>query len=317
MDMHIGAYVKQNKRKSAVISSILMALVILALLWPFLTLPDPPPGQEGILVNLGIVDTGQGDENAPEPSAPEPRQPQEEVMPPQPEPEIPEPVEPTPEPIKPVTKPEPTPQKEVVATEDPAAIALRKKKERERQERLEEEREEARRERAEQRKREAEAEAKRLADAEAKRKAEAAAEAAAKKAAAKAKYSGAFGGGEGEGKGKTGKPGNQGDPNGDPNSDILEGISVGKGRVGGGLDGRGVNGAPQLQDNSQEEGTVVVYICVDQSGAVTSAKYQLAGSSIQSATLQRKAVSNAKRWKFSPGQVDKQCGTIKYEFKLQ
>ena len=316
MDLQLGAYVKKNKRKSAVLTSVLMVLFVLLLLWPFLTLPDPPPGQEGILVNLGIPDVGQGDENAPEPTAEvEEPTPQEEVAPPVPEVEVE--VEEVPEPPKPEPKPEPTPQKEVVQTEDPAAIALRKKKERERQERIAEEREDARKKAEARKKREAEAEAKRVADAKAKAEAERKAAAAAKAAAAKEKYSGAFGGGEGEGKGNTGKPGNQGDPNGDPNSDILSGISVGKGRVGGGLGGRGVRGAPDVTDKSQKTGTVVIYVCVDSDGNVTSAKYQLGGSSTQDPTLVRKATSNAKRWKFSKGAADKQCGTIKYEFKVK
>ena len=312
MDIHIGTYVRQNKRKSAVLTSILMALFVLLLLWPFLTLPDPPPGQEGILVNLGIPDVGQGDENAPEPVAEvEQPTPQEPVTPPVPE------VEEVVEPPQPAPRPEPTPTKEVVETEDPAAIALRKKKERERRERIAEEREAERKAAEAEARKAAEAEAKRIADAEAKAEAERKAAAARKAAEAKAKYSGAFGGGDGEGKGNTGTAGNQGDPNGDPNSDILEGISVGKGRVGGGLGGRGVRGAPDVTDRSQKTGTVVIYVCVDSDGNVISAKYQMGGSSTQDPTLVRKATSNAKRWKFSKGDADKQCGTIKYEFKVK
>ena len=317
MDLHIGAYVKQNKRKSAVLTSILMALLIVALLWPFLTLPDPPPGQEGILVNLGIPDVGQGDENAPEPSAPEPREPQEEVTPPPVPREETVPEEVVPTPPKEIEKPTPTPQKEVVATEDPAAIALRKKQERERREQLEKDREEARKAAEARKQREAEEAAKRAAEAEAKRKAEEAAAKAAAAAEAKKKYSGAFGGGDGEGKGNTGTAGNQGDPNGDPNSDILTGISVGKGRVGGGLSDRGVRGAPDVTDRSQKTGVVVLYICVNSAGGVESAKYQLGGSTTQDPELIKKSLSNAKRWKFSESSADKQCGTIRYDFKVK
>ncbi|MCB0606658.1 MAG: hypothetical protein KDD12_03020, partial [Lewinella sp.] len=84
-------------------------LIILALL-PILFYPDPPPGQEGILVNLGIPDVGQGDENA-GPAAPaEP----EEVAP---EP-VPEEPQPDPEPVKETPKPDKSTEKEVVKTED-------------------------------------------------------------------------------------------------------------------------------------------------------------------------------------------------------
>ena len=56
----------------------------------------------------------------------------------------------------------------------------------------------------------------------------------------------------GSGKGNTGKPGSQGDPSGDPNAGALEGISKGSGRVGGGLNGRGVIHEPRVSDGSQK-----------------------------------------------------------------
>lgn len=273
------------------ITSVVMHTLILILaLLPFFTYPDPPPGQEGILVNLGLPDQGQGEENAgpAEPVTPRETKPQEE---PQPEPE------------QPVTKPqktEPAPQKEVIKTEDPDAVALREQKKREQAEKEHQAQEEARQ----------------RAEAEAKRKA---AEEEARKQAEADKFKNQIGGlfGDGKGKGNTGKQGNQGDPNGDPNSKNLEGITTGVGNVGGGLGGRGVSSAPRIEDNSQQTGTVVIRVCVDKDGSVVEAEFTQKGSTISSGRLKDVAVANAKRWKFSKGDVDKQCGTITYQFKVQ
>lgn len=284
---------EQNKKKGMITSTIIHTILIALLIFPLLTYPDPPPGQEGILVNLG-ADFGQGDENAPE-GVPEAAP--EETVEPEPEPEVSEP-EPQPEkkPVKETVKEKPKPTtKPVVTTEDPEAVALKKKKE-----------EEARI------KAQKEAEAKAKADAEAKAKADA----EAKAKALKDKLGGAFGGGEGEGKGNTGKPGNQGDKDGDPNAKNLEGISTGTGQVGGGLGNRGVVYSPKVQDTSQKTGVVVIKVCVDTDGNVTTAEYTMSGSTTSDSQLKDLAIRNARAWKFAKG-TDGQCGTIRYEFKVK
>lgn len=282
---------QKNKRYGLITSVVLHTLLIILALLPMVFFQDPPPEQEGILVNLGFPDQGQGDENAAPAESSQEREaePQEE-----PEPEREQPTRTEPQ------RTEPTPQKEVIKTEDPEAIALREQKKREQAERD----------------RQREEEARQKAEAEAKRKA--AEEDARKKAEAdklKGEIGGLFGGGKG--KGNTGKPGNQGDPNGDPNGKALEGISTGTGSVGGGLGDRGVASAPKIEDNSQQEGTVVVRVCVGKDGNVVEAEFTQRGSSISDARLKNIAVNNAKRWKFSKGEVDKQCGTITYRFKVQ
>jgi TonB family protein len=287
---------QRNKRYGMMSSVVLHTLILILGLLPFFTYPDPPPGQEGILVNLGLPDQGQGDENAAPAESAEEREVESEPEP-EPEPVIEKPVE------KP-QKTEPTPQKEVIKTEDPDAIALREQKKREQAEKVEKDR----KEREEEARKRAEAEArKKAADAEARKKAEA--------DKLKGEIGGLFGGGKG--KGNTGTSGNQGDPNGDPNSKNLEGISTGTGSVGGGLGDRGVASAPKIEDNSQQEGTVVLRVCVDQNGNVSEAEFTQKGSSISDARLKNIAIANAKRWKFSKGDVDKQCGTITYRFKVQ
>jgi TonB family protein len=182
---------------------------------------------------------------------------------------------------------------------------LRKQQEQERRQREETERrqrEEQARQRAAQ-----EAERQRQAQEEARRRQEA--------QNTRDQIGGLFG--SGSGKGNTGKPGNQGDPNGDPNSGNLEGISKGSGRVGGGLGNRGVVRSPSITETFQKTGTVVVEVCVNANGDVTRADLKLAGTTTQDAQLVNAAKANARQWKFSAGQVDSQCGTITYNFRVQ
>lgn len=292
---------RKNSNRSKVVSVVVHILLIILAMYPLLQYPDPPPGQEGILVNLGLPDEGQGDDNA-GPTAeaePEPAEESPEVEESQPEPEPEE------------VKPDPVPEKEVVKTEDPNEVALKRKKEEERKKQEEADR----KKREEEAKQKAEAEAKRKAEAEAKRKAEEDARRQAEADKLKNDIGGLFG--DGSGKGNTGKPGNQGDPNGDPNAANLEGISTGAGRVGGGLGSRGVLKSPTVSENSQKAGTVVVKVCVNSDGTVTSADYTQSGSTTGDSQLVAAALRNAKSWQFSKGAVDSQCGTITYNFKVK
>lgn len=289
--------------------------LIIALLIPIFFYQDPPPGQPGILVNLGTPDQGQGDENAqasaaqPAQAEPEPPTPSEpEVVPPTPEPEV------EPEP----SRSEPQPEPEVIKTEDPSAVALRQAKEREARAKAD----------ADRKAREAREAADRKAQAEADRKAREAREAAEAKAkadaerkaredaanATKDQIGGLFG--SGSGKGNSGTSGNQGDPNGDPNASAVDGISTGKGNVTG-LGGRGIVNAPPVTGRTQDAGRVVVRICVDSSGKVVSAKYQIGNSRSATVDLIRIAEANAKSYKFSSSTLDSQCGEITYNFSVQ
>ena len=311
MDSIVGRYEHANRKKGALISTTIHVVILIIFLAKILDFPIPPPGQPGIMVNLGFPDQGQGEENAPpttsEEESSEPEEVQPEEVAPEPEPE------PTPEPPKPVKEsPKVVKEKEVVKTEDPNEVALRKQKEKEAREKAEQERqaeEAARKKAAEEaaKRKAAEAEAKRKADEEAKKKAEA--------DALKNEIGGLFG--SGSGKGNTGKPGNQGDPNGDPNSSVLTGISTGSGTVGGGLGNRGVLGNPRITDDFDEKGKVVIEVCVDGAGSVVSATFTQKGSTTTSSRLQAIAIANAKKWKFSKSSIDKQCGTITYDFKLK
>src|SRR5690606_8890900 len=119
------------------------------------------------------------------------------------------------------------------------------------------------------------------------------------------------------GKGNTGKPGSQGDPNGDPNSNILEGISNGSGRVGGGLGNRGVLHEPRIEDRSQKTGRVVISVCVDKSGKVIRAEYTQKGSTTTDSELREIARKAALQFKFTTSEIVEQCGTITVDFKVK
>lgn len=334
MEALIQAHKEEDRKKAKVGIIVWTIIMLMILIFPFMTIPNPPPGQEGIIVNLGMIDIGQGDENAPpaeataaadtkpveEPAEPEKTEPKEEVKP-EPEPKKKEKTK------KKEPKPTPTKVKDTkkVIVDNSEEIALQKAKEKAEKAAKAKRDQEARQEAAER-----QAEADKIAQAEAAEAKAKAAEAAkkaaalaakqaaeaAKKAEADALRASLSQAAKGSGKGNTGTSGNQGDPGGDPSSDILEGISTGAGKVGGGISNRGGRG-PKITDNSQETGIVVVKVCVDGSGNVISAQYTQQGSTASSSRLKQLAEANAKSWNFKAGELDKACGTITYDFKVK
>ncbi len=281
---------EDNRKKGLIISTIFHVLMLLILFLPLLKYPDPPPGQEGILVSFGQPNIGQGD------SRPDTQQ--EEIVEPKPPSETEKQVETR-------AEPKPTPpvetQKEVVTANDPNEVSIRK-------------REEEQKKKVEAEKRKVEDDRRKaIEDAEKKRQSDEAAKQA-ELDKAKKQFGDAFGG---KGKGSTDKAGNQGDPKGDPDAKNLEGISTGTGNIGGGLSGRGVQYKPTIQDKSQKTGTVVVNVCADRNGNVTKANFTQRGSTSNDSELIRIAESNAMKFKFSSSSVDEQCGTITFTFKVQ
>ena len=111
--------------------------------------------------------------------------------------------------------------------------------------------------------------------------------------------------------------GKKGDPNGSSDSQILEGLSGGLGEIGGGLSGRGIIFEPKIEENSQKTGKVVVKVCVDQSGSVTSAKFTQRGSTTTDSELVDVAEEAAAKYRFTEGDLAEQCGTITITFKLK
>lgn len=280
---------EKNRRKGLVVSILIHILLLLLILLPFITFPIPPPGQEGILVSLGVPDQGEGDDR--------PDTQNEEIVDPKPPAQAPQPAATTP--TKQVEQ-----EKKVLTTEDPEAIALRKRQEEEsRQKREEQERQQR-----------AEAEIRRKAEAEARLIAEAEAKKQAEYEQTKKQYGTLL---SGTGKGETGKPGNQGSPTGDPNASNLEGVSKGSGMVGGGLGSRGVKYEPTISDNSQKIGKVVLNVCVDRSGKVISAEYTQKGSTTTDTDLRALAERSAMKFVFTESTIEKQCGTITVDFKVR
>lgn len=122
----------------------------------------------------------------------------------------------------------------------------------------------------------------------------------------------------GGGDGNSGNAGNSGDPNGDPNGTG----NGGNGTFGPGgnynLKGRLLLKKPEIVDDSQEEGRVIVEIVVDETGKVIKATPGARGSTTTNAVLYAKARQAAFGAKFnvSAEGVSEQRGTITFVFIL-
>ncbi len=304
-----------------IIGSILFHAILLAFLIYF-GLTTLPQEEEGILVNLGNVETGLGQVEPPQStSQPENTPPPQETTPP------------------PVPKEESTPKtEETVKTQDyddapEIKSAAQKKKEKEdklkkqeeeKQQKIQEEKERKEREEAD-RIAKAEAEAKRKAEAEQKAKAEAERKKLAEQQKiaeqARNQVGSAFGksNSNSTSEGDAGGSGNQGYVTGDPNSKNRTGSGLGNSGSGFDLTGRSLNGKfHEPEGNFQETGTVVIQITVDKYGNVNSAAFLLRGSTIQKSNYINAAINAAKKTKFNadPNAAAYQKGTITYRFEL-
>ena len=272
---------KKERRKAMLLSFLFHVATIILLMLPLLKYPDPPPGQDGILIALGNPDEGTGPI---EPGGPEEPTPVEQKEEPKPEPKPKEEVKPK----EKVKSTEPLVSDQELEINKKKAIEKKEKEERDLKEKQETaERIRIAKEREEANKREEQEAAELIKNIK-----------------------------KGSG-GTSGKSGKGGQVNGDENGKVEEGISTGTGMVGGGLGGRGVVSSPALKDDSNNRGSVVVAICLDKDGNVTEAKFQLQGSTITSGKLRDLAVSNARQWRFKPGNEERQCGNITYSFKIQ
>ena len=122
---------------------------------------------------------------------------------------------------------------------------------------------------------------------------------------------------EQSGDGTSNKNGDQGDLNGDPESKRYIGGGAGDG-VSFSLAGRTRISSPPIKDNSQEEGTVVVDIIVDQYGKVIRANPGARGSTTADAGLYKKAKEAALKTRFNanPNAAEQQKGTMTFIFIL-
>lgn len=123
------------------------------------------------------------------------------------------------------------------------------------------------------------------------------------------------------GEGNSVYQGDQGSKDGDPDASAYGDRSTGLGDDGISYDlsGRSMIRAPQISDNSQKTGVVVIKIKVDKNGNVISAEHQVKGSSTSDYRLVEKAKQASMKAKFNsdPNAKEVQFGTISYNFKVQ
>lgn len=111
--------------------------------------------------------------------------------------------------------------------------------------------------------------------------------------------------------------GNMGQPTGDPDGERLGGL--GDGGISYSLSGRRMTKKPEVKDDSQFEGKVVVQIIVDKYGKVTKATGGAKGSTTTNAHLTKIAEEAAMQARFNanPNAAEEQVGTITILFKLK
>lgn len=285
----------KHKRKSAVITSVIMSLLLLIMFYVGLTYLDPPT-EYGIAVNFGSSNVGMGNNQPTEPlKKGEPPQKVDKV-----DPILQEEVKPSKATSKNI-------QSEDVATQDnEEAIAIKKQQEAKRKadELAQKQREEeARIERERQ-----QAIAKQKAEEEAKRK----------------KLDALIGGvsnADGKATGNEGDDnvsGDKGKLNGDPNASGYYGNGGGGGNGDYLLGNRKPLSKPKPDYICNEEGVVVVSIEVDVNGRVLKAVPGVRGSTNTASCLlsQAKEAALKTRWQPDANAPSKQIGTIRYRFSL-
>lgn len=269
----------EHERKSFVISSTIMALILLLCIFFGLTSMDPPP-ENGIAINFGNTDAGSGNTNTTEPVKSEPREVTEQ-----------QPVEETSEPATPSQASE-----NVITADNEAAIALKKQKEEANKKAVAEAKTKA----AEQKKKKEEADKKAKLDA---------------LIGGVKSSDGKTTGGDGT----STTPGNQGKLDGSiySNSFYGKGNEVGKGETGWGLKGRKILSPGSVITDCDAEGTVVVQVTVNNVGTVTKATWSALGSNTQKTCLVNAALQSAKkyRWNSDEKAPDTQIGFIVFNFR--
>lgn len=108
-------------------------------------------------------------------------------------------------------------------------------------------------------------------------------------------------------------------------SDIYKGKSTGLGNagdgsglIGTGLTGRKLNGIPDIADNSNKTGKIIIKVKVDKSGRVISAEFTAQGSTISDNDLVDKCEAAARKAVFSSA-VEKEVdyGTLVFRFTIK
>ncbi|WP_111709386.1 cell envelope integrity protein TolA [Lutibacter citreus] len=285
----------KHKRKSAVITSVIMSLLLIAIFFVGMKYMDPP-AEYGIAVNFGTSSVGSGNVQPKEPL----KAASEEKI-----------VEEQQEEIKEISEPkvvEETSEKteDVATQENEEAIAIKKEQEAKKRAENIAKKAQLEKERIE-RERQAEI-AKQKAEKEAKRK----------------KLDALIGGVKNStgtatgGEGNDGVPGDKGKITGDPNASGYYGNGGGGGNGDYNLGGRKPLSRPKPAYICNEEGLVVVRIEVDVNGRVIKATPGVKGSTNTASCLltQAKVAALKTKWQPDSKAPSKQVGTIKYRFSL-
>ncbi len=275
------------RQRSLLLTLFIHGAIVLFLIYAILTTPDPPMGGgEGVLVNIGYMDMASGEIQPMSENTTEDPVVKENVPPPVTDeaPVVTQDIEDAvsiakKEPKKIVKKVTPEPEKvAVIKKADPTPVIVERK------------------------------------------------------ADQKAIYKGKTNNSTSQGTATSGQ-GDQGDPSGDPNSKLYgkpgngngtgDGNGVGNGSGNGNgpgvsfnLAGRNKISLPKVNDNSKDEGKVVIEIVVDKNGKVVSANGPSRGSTTTNSELVRKAKEGAMRAVFSASKdgVEEQRGTITFTF---
>lgn len=288
----------EHKRKSAIITSVLLVMLLFLMFLVADTYMDPPE-ESGIAVNFGTTDTGRGDvetKKNPKPVAAPKKV--EEVQP---------------EETEPVEEEQPdTSAAEEVVTQDSAETIAMKKAEKEKKRKADEDAKA---------KAEADRVAKAKADAEAKKKAEEAKKKADFDAMTEGLNSeGGTGEDDGKGEGPGDGDGNKGDPRGDPYAASYYGApGSGDGGAGGyGLNGRSKLASSKVVQECNKAGTIVIAIKVGRNGQVVSTEYSPKGSTSTETCLIDAAIKTAKtyKWNADSKAPSNQVGFIVVKFRL-
>ena len=119
--------------------------------------------------------------------------------------------------------------------------------------------------------------------------------------------------------GETGQPGDQGNPEGSKDATSHTGSGKGSSGISFDLSGRSMLKRPEIQDQSQEFGKVVIEVIVDKDGYVTGVNGPARGSTTTAVVLVGKAKQAAKEARFSKSKdgVEEQRGTITFVFSPQ
>ncbi len=318
-DRRTDRYISTMKlnRRGLIATIVYHALLLLLLVFAGLTFPDPPPEEEGILVNFGTDETGWGDYEPmgddqqagnPDMEVTQSQEPVEEVE------EYAEPVEETREaytPPDPVQVDQTQDVEETRVREEPKPtpeeLERQRQEEQERQRQAELERQRIEQERIERELREKQERIERERQQQAERLNNLGRDAFGNQGVGKTEGS----------EGITEGSGNQGDPNGSPDADRYDtGGGLGDGKSFGGLGSRRARGSwpdPNMAScDITQKIEVKVDIQVDRNGNVVSAI--VASATYQNKCIWDMVVEAAKKSKFSMDQTAnyRQTGWIRY-----